>query len=69
MSECMGSLTLSTKVDAGMRQFIEEEAEKRAVTPTELLRRILDLYRMSVRGELECAHCTQGIYLSQGVDR
>lgn len=65
----MGNLTLSTNVDEGMRRFIEEEAEKRAITVTEVVRRILDLYRTSVEGELECAHCTQCIYLGQGVDR
>lgn len=67
MAQCNGNLTLSTNVDGEMREFIDEEAEKRAITPTEFVRRILDLYRASDAGDLECPSCGVSADLGEAV--
>lgn len=56
-SRCKGGKTLSTKVDEETKQFIEGRSRDLDVSPSEYLRRLLDLYRMSVEGELACPSC------------
>jgi hypothetical protein len=67
MAQCNGNLTLSTNVDAEMREYIEREAEKRAITPTEYLRRLLDLYKASSNGEVYCPECGVSADLTEAV--
>ena len=64
MANCHGSITLSTNVDREMREFIEEEAEKKGVTSAEFLRRLFDVYRQSGQGELICAGCGEPVWLT-----
>lgn len=61
MSDCMGKLPVTTKVDRGMKEFIEREAEKRAVTRAEAIRRMLDTYRHVHHGQVDCPGCGSGV--------
>lgn len=67
-SECAGRETLSTKVDEGMHSWIEERAEQTGLSSAEYLRRVLDLYRNSRRGEVPCPSCQERLDLSRGVE-
>lgn len=40
-----------------MREFIEQEADRLGVTPSEFLRRLFIVYRMSRAGEMACERC------------
>lgn len=62
-SDCIGRQTLTTKVDGETRRFIIESAESAGVTTAEFLRRIVDVYRGSLNGKLECHNCGAGVYL------
>lgn len=64
MAECMGAVPLSTKVDKGMDNFLEAEAEQLGTTKAELLRRLLDFYRESTESETRCPDCDSGITIS-----
>lgn len=63
MSSCQGNITVSTKVDARTRQFIEDEEEKLGVTPSEFLRRVIELYKGSQEGALVCPCCGEELNL------
>lgn len=69
MSQCKGSVTLSTRVDEGTRQWIEERANAAGVTPTELLRRLLDVYNASVDGRIWCVECGTDVDLTEEVEQ
>lgn len=57
MERCQGTIPVSTKVDRPMREFIEQEADRLGVTPSEFLRRLFIVYRMSRAGEMACERC------------
>jgi hypothetical protein len=40
-----------------MREFVENESDRLGVTPTEFMRRLLELYQDSRSGETACEHC------------
>lgn len=61
MSRCQGSIPVGTKVDRDMREFIEQEAERLGVTPSEFLRRLFELYRTSRAGEASCESCGEPV--------
>lgn len=67
MSDCMGSITVATNVDGEMRELIDEEADKRAITPSEFLRRVLDVYKASEEGKLSCPSCGATADLTEAV--
>lgn len=57
MSECRGRIGVTTKVDAEMRDLLENESERVGVYRSEVIRRILDTYAESLDGELNCPSC------------
>lgn len=63
MSRCQGSVPVATKVDRPMREFVEREAERLGVTPSEFLRRLLDVHRESRAGNTPCEHCGEPIQI------
>ncbi len=63
MSDCMGNLSVSTKVDQSMMDFITAEAERCGVNRSELLRRVLDDYRDSRADQLECPECETTLHI------
>lgn len=62
-SRCQGPDTVSAKVDAGMRQFLEAEADRLDLCRSEVVRRVFDTYRASRDGELACPSCGEGLNL------
>ena len=67
-SRCIGRETVSTKVDGEMRQWIEERADAAGVAVTELLRRLLDLYRASESDGFTCPYCDRPLRVGDEVD-
>jgi hypothetical protein len=63
MSSCQGELAATAKIDREMLEFVDAEAERLGVTRTELLRRLLELYRESRRENTDCPHCDTTIKL------
>lgn len=59
MTRCIGEIPVSTKVDQPMRQFIEDEAGRLGVSRSEMLRRVLIVYRESRKENMACDHCGQ----------
>lgn len=57
MSNCLGEISVATKVDRDMIEFLESEEEKLATSRSEIIRRCLDHYREGVSGELDCPYC------------
>lgn len=45
-SRCVGQNTLSTSVDGEMRRWVNRQAERAGVSQSELLRRVLEYYRV-----------------------
>lgn len=68
-SDCMGRQTVTTKVDGETRRFIVESAESAGLTTAEFLRRVIEVYRGSLNGDVECYNCGSGVNLSPGVER
>lgn len=61
MSDCIGEIATGTKVDRGMREFIDAESERLGVSNSEFHRRLLDLYRESRRETVDCPHCSDTV--------
>ena len=61
MSQCQGDLTLATKVDASMNEFVEDETERLGISRAELHRRLLDFYRESRQNNPPCPHCGEDL--------
>jgi len=57
MSDCLGELPVSTKVDREMQEFLSDEAERLGITRSELMRRLFSSYRESRRENTSCPHC------------
>lgn len=68
-SECFGRRTLSTKVDEETCRWVGSRAEFVGISAAEYLRRVLDLYRESARGNLLCPACHSSLRLSAGVEK
>lgn len=67
-SECIGRRTVSTKVDEETREWLDARARHAEVSTAEYLRRLLDLYRESQRGQLLCGTCDARLHLTPGVE-
>lgn len=52
---------MTTKVDAEMRDLIDQDAERLGVYRAEVARQAFDTYRYLRRGEFECPHCSNHI--------
>lgn len=63
MNRCQGSIPVGTKVDQPMREFVENEADRLGVTPSEFLRRVLLVYRESRAENTPCDHCGQPVVI------
>lgn len=63
MSDSLGEIAITTKVDASMSEFIKDAASERGVSRAELLRRVLEFYRNSHREETTCPWCDEPIVM------
>lgn len=61
MSECHGRIPVTAKVDAEMRDLLDEDADRLGVHRSELIRRVLDNYAAARNDELECPSCGAGL--------
>lgn len=61
MSDCIGDLPVSAKVDREMQDFLDAESDRLGITRAELQRRIFSLYRESRREQVSCPHCEQTV--------
>jgi hypothetical protein len=50
-------------VDREMREFIENEADRLGVTPTEFMRRLLEVYQESRAGNAPCDYCGEPVVI------
>lgn len=57
MAQCNGRIPITAKVDADMRDLIDEDADRLGVYRAEVIRRVLDTYRESREDQLVCPHC------------
>jgi predicted small metal-binding protein len=57
MSQCFGSCSVGTKTDRETCEFLTRRANELGVSNSELLRRLIDHYRTSRKGDLECPEC------------
>lgn len=63
MDRCVGTLSVGTKVDRSMREFVESESDRLGISPAEFLRRLLVTYRESRDGNTACDHCGESVVL------
>jgi negative regulator of replication initiation len=68
MSKCHGDVSLATKVDRDMSEYVDAQAERLGVSKAEFHRRLLELYQESRREETDCPHCGDTIVLDLRVD-
>jgi negative regulator of replication initiation len=68
MSRCHGDISLATKVDRDMNEYVDSEAERLGVSKAEFHRRLLELYRQSRREDLDCPHCEEAVVLDLRVE-
>lgn len=61
MSDCMGDLAVSTKVDQEMIDYLNRESDRLGVSRAELIRRLFTLYRESRAGLVDCPHCDETV--------
>jgi hypothetical protein len=61
MSECQGRIPVTAKVNAEMRDLIEQDAERLGVYRSEVARQAFDTYRYLREGEFQCPHCANKI--------
>lgn len=61
MSDCMGDIPVSAKVDREMQRFLQSEADRLGVSQAEAMRRVFTLYRQSRREETDCPHCGETV--------
>ena len=64
MSDSLGEIAVSTKVDDSMSEFIEDEARELGISRAEFIRRVLEFYRKSQREEIQCPWCEGPIVVS-----
>jgi hypothetical protein len=63
MSECKGRIAVSTKIDAEMRDFLDDDAERFGVYRAEVAREAFDVYRKLRCAQFGCPHCGQPIQI------
>lgn len=63
MADCHGTHSVGASVDREMVDHLSEEAERRAVTRAEMIRRLFDLLRDSQEGEVRCPECNSPVVL------
>lgn len=63
MSNCLGDIPVSAKVDREMKDYVAEEARRLGVNESEFLRRLLEFHRESRAEELDCPHCAETIVM------
>jgi len=61
MSQCRGSISVCSKIDKEMLEYIDAEAERLGVSRAEFLRRLLELYRDSRREQIDCPECSSSV--------
>jgi hypothetical protein len=61
MSECKGKIPVTTKIDAEMRDLLDEDADRLGVYRSEVVREAFDTYRYLREGEFECPHCSNHV--------
>ncbi|WP_254831415.1 hypothetical protein [Haloglomus salinum] len=64
MSDSLGEIAVSTKVDGAMSEFIEDEARQLGISRAEFVRRVLEFYRESQREETQCPWCEEPIVMN-----
>lgn len=64
MSDCHGNLSVGSRIDKQMQEFLDAEADRLGVNRAELVRRMFDAYRESRREQMDCPHCEETIVLS-----
>lgn len=64
MSDSLGEIAISTKVDNAMSEFIEDEARQLGISRAEFIRRVLEFYRESQREEIQCPWCEEPIVMN-----
>lgn len=60
---------MSTKVDEETREWLSARAREAGISDAEYLRRVVDLYRKSQRGDVECPDCDARLNFTPGVER
>lgn len=55
-------------MDEETREWLDARARHAEVSTAEYLRRLLDLYRESQRGQLLCGTCDARLHLTPGVE-
>jgi hypothetical protein len=63
MSTCLGDVSVGTKADREMTDFLRERANELGVTQSELIRRLFEHYRGGYSGNLICPHCEEAIHV------
>jgi len=63
MSECKGRIPVTAKVDAQMRELLDQDAEMLGVYRAEVAREAFDTYRYLREAEFQCPHCQQNIQI------
>lgn len=61
MAACKGDVPITTKVDEATRDLLDTVAEQEETSRAEILRQLLELYRQSVDGALDCPSCTNTV--------
>jgi negative regulator of replication initiation len=61
MSQCRGSISVCSKIDKQMLDYIDAESERLGVSRAEFLRRLLELYRDSRREQVDCPECDSSV--------
>lgn len=61
MSECKGTVPVTAKIDAQMRDLLDDDAERLGVYRSEVAREAFDTYRYLREGDFQCPHCANAI--------
>lgn len=61
MSDCKGKVPVTAKVNAEMRDLLDEDAEALGVYRAEVARQAFDTYRDLREGDFHCPHCSNAV--------
>lgn len=61
MSECKGRIPVTAKIDAEMRDLLDDDAERLGVYRSEVARQAFDVYRELRYAQFGCPHCGEPI--------
>jgi type II secretory pathway predicted ATPase ExeA len=64
MAECIGTVSVGTQTDREMARYVRDEANDLGISQAEFLRRLLEHYRDSRKGELACPECDEQLRVS-----